>query len=492
MATTEAAVSGGFQPAKAGMQRLDLTLDYGFRDEPVGDSQIRTAQLTVDSKAFTRPVSKVGWIFRYGGALQGGYRQSDVASNASEGVVSSTSYGGLKLFGGATVRTIHHSFAASYGILTAGRRGAADFSKQLVDVAHSWTWVQKHYPLDIDSRFNAGWIADLCSDARICGVPVAERFFGGNVEHNFLTGNSWVIRSQPLLRSLPLNGLNQGSAGPGRGGSSFWAANFTVAFPAYRKPLIPDELLNNPGFMQRLDETPRTARQLLAGAYANQDKNFTQDPGLEKAREFVPPIQKEVEAVRLVWDSRASTIPDNSMERFSQCSDDFLDAVPLDVQDVLDRKESVQLLGNRTSNLAKMVECLQTFSTGPMDPLLQSAQRLDGLRQRIDTLVQSTGTFQRAFDKATEDLALAERTLHTLFHEVNLISVSPVFIFDAGAIGPSAPGLSALRYGIGGGARLTVASTVRLTLGYAVNANRGANEGRGALFASLEVLDIFR
>ena len=139
-----------------------------------------------------------------------------------------------------------------------------------------------------------------------------------------------------------------------------------------------------------------------------------------------------------------------------------------------------------------MVECLQTFGAGPGDPLLQSAQRLDGLRQRIDTVVQSTGTFQRAFDKAADGLALAESTLHTLFHEVNLISISPVFIFDAGAIGPSAPGLSPLRYGIGGGARLTIASTVRFTLGYAVNANRGANEGPGALFASLEVLDIFR
>lgn len=492
MATVDASLSRGFQPAKAWMQRLDWALDYRFRDEPVGESQIRAGQLTTEWKAFTRPVSKLGWIFRYGGALEGGYRQSDVAPNAAEGVVSNTSYGGLKLFGGATVRTNHNSFAASYGILAAGRPGTADFRKQLVDVAHSWTWIHSHYPLDIDSRFNAGWIANLCSGARDCGVPVAERFFGGNVEHNFLTDNSWVIRSQPLLRSLPLNGLNQGSAGFGRGGNSFWTANFTVAFPAYRKPLIPDELLNNPGFMQRLDETPRTARQLLAGAYANQDKSFTQDPGLEKSREFVPPIQKEVEAIRFVWDSRESTIPDSGREKFSQCSDDFLDAVPLDVQDVLDRKDSVQLLSNRTSNLAKMVECLQTFSTGPADPLLQSAQRLDGLRQKIDAVVQSTGTFQRAVDKATEDLVLAERTIHTLFHEVNLISVGPVFVFDTGAIGPSAPGLSTLRYGIGGGARVTIASTVRFTLGYAVNANRGTNEGRGALFASLEVLDIFR
>jgi hypothetical protein len=55
-----------------------------------------------------------------------------------------------------------------------------------------------------------------------------------------------------------------------------------------------------------------------------------------------------------------------------------------------------------------------------------------------------------------------------------------------------ASGLPARRYSLGGGLRLSLASTVRFTAGYAANLNRQPHEGRGALFASLDILDIFR
>ena len=113
------------------------------------------------------------------------------------------------------MRSRHHTVASPL----AGA-GSADFSKHLVDGAHSYTWVWNHYPFDVDTRFNAGWITSLCSGGDVCGVPIAERFFAGNVEHNFLLDRSWVIRSQPLLRSLPWNGLSKAAAGHGRGAAA--------------------------------------------------------------------------------------------------------------------------------------------------------------------------------------------------------------------------------------------------------------------------------
>ena len=68
--------------------------------------------------------------------------------------------------------------------------------------------------------------------------------------------------------------------------------------------------------------------------------------------------------------------------------------------------------------------------------------------------------------------------------------MSPVFVFDAATVGPAQPGMPVWRYGVGGGVRFTVLSSVRFTLGYAVNVGRRAGEGPGALFAGLDILDI--
>src|SRR4029077_18425211 len=121
-------------------------------------------------------------------------------------------------------------------------------------------------------------------------------------------------------------------------------------------------------------------------------------------------------------------------------------------------------------------------------PLTASASKLSVLRKSIDEAVQATQIHARASDKAKKDMAVGSRTIRTLFHEANLISLSPTLVFDAASIGPAVPGKPSTRYGVGGGARFTILSTLRLTFGYAVNLQRQAGEGPGALFASMEIL----
>ena len=84
-----------------------------------------------------------------------------------------------------------------------------------------------------------------------------------------------------------------------------------------------------------------------------------------------------------------------------------------------------------------------------------------------------------------------DRALTALVHEINLVSVDPVFIFDTAYIGPG-PAPRLVRYGLGGGARLTLGSHVSFTAGYAVNANRGAGEPRGAVFLEMKFHDLIR
>jgi hypothetical protein len=74
---------------------------------------------------------------------------------------------------------------------------------------------------------------------------------------------------------------------------------------------------------------------------------------------------------------------------------------------------------------------------------------------------------------------------------MNLAAVSPVAMFDAAHISPQLPGVPTMRYGIGPGIRFSIVS-FQVTLGYSFNPNPQPTEKRGALFFSMDVIDLFR
>ena len=94
----------------------------------------------------------------------------------------------------------------------------------------------------METRFGAGVIENLGS------VPLSERFFGGNAEQDFLSGDSWRIRSGPYVRSIPQNRLSRLSPDELFGGENFYSMNFTVSFPVWPRPLLPDEYALTPTF----------------------------------------------------------------------------------------------------------------------------------------------------------------------------------------------------------------------------------------------------
>jgi hypothetical protein len=94
--------------------------------------------------------------------------------------------------------------------------------------------------------------------------------------------------------------------------------------------------------------------------------------------------------------------------------------------------------------------------------------------------------------KANRDVAFTGRVLDVIFRELNLVSVSPLVMIDVARIGPQAnPTYNKLRYGLGGGVRLSLVS-LDFDLGYSWNPNRLPGERRGAFVFSLNVSDLFR
>jgi len=89
-------------------------------------------------------------------------------------------------------------------------------------------------------------------------------------------------------------------------------------------------------------------------------------------------------------------------------------------------------------------------------------------------------------------LAYPKRVFDTIIHDLNLWSVSPVFVFDTARIWPEASSGKGLRYGVGGGIRVTLVSHANLTVGYARNLHRDPKEGSGALFFSISITELLR
>src|SRR5262249_42440178 len=88
----------------------------------------------------------------------------------------------------------------------------------------------------------------------------------------------------------------------------------------------------------------------------------------------------------------------------------------------------------------------------------------------------------KAQAQAEAMMKFPRRTLKTIFNEVNIYSVSPVFVFDVAKIGPKTTGFDGKRYGPGVGLRIELASMAHFTVGYAWNTKQLPGEGPGTMF----------
>jgi hypothetical protein len=112
-----------------------------------------------------------------------------------------------------------------------------------------------------------------------------------------------------------------------------------------------------------------------------------------------------------------------------------------------------------------------------------------------DSIAAATKDFDEAAisHKVDDDLGFAFRTLDTFVHDVNAVSLAPVVVFDAARLGPQVDAQGGgVRYGIGGGVRLTFMNLLNMTAGYAVNPSPRPWETHGAFFFSLDIVDLFR
>src|SRR5690242_13372621 len=218
---------------------------YAYANIPTDGFDLKEATAAARFFAAMRPISRVNLILRVGSSLEGGNRQSSLPQTAAlPSTAVNSGYGALKFYVGASATTRKHDWKASYGFLLGNSGGdvSVDYQKHIFDTAYRLRFQPKPYkPFQLDVQFTTGSLTHVNGP-----IPLAERFFGGNVEDEFIQGDSWRIRSNPVIRSFPQNRLNGTGGSLPLGGDEFVSFNVTAAQTIWQKQLIPSEISEDP------------------------------------------------------------------------------------------------------------------------------------------------------------------------------------------------------------------------------------------------------
>jgi hypothetical protein len=483
MATVHAALRAT-RDSPGPIAHSEYALNYDLSSTPTGAGQIRRALASLQYSGASRAFLGGNVSARFGGLVAKGSEQAPLRTGLPPAAFTSSAVNALKLYAGLDSRLPHNVLSASVGF----EPGSADLSsgiqwKKYVGGIHHefWANVGSRHTIEIESLLAAGAVQGPGP------VPVAERFFGGNFEQFFIPGDSWQIPAGPVIRAI--SGSRFFETAAGAGGDRFLSGNLTAAFSVWQKPLVPAEVRDDPTFTSLLNGQIATATSIDQLHYVTADQHY---------KEIVTELPNVLAVVNELSDAVSAAQraqPDQFATQFKACAG------------------AVKMAANRTKSAISASDASRVgliaallpvdedrlnkaiAACGALNALLNSSPGIDVgplTIQQKNILNLYTGIDQTgAARKAKADMAFVSRTLNTLFHDVNLISISPVVVFDIAQIGPTGPGIPGTRYGPGGGVRLELASAVHFTLGYARNVGAGPGEGSGAIFFSMGLRDLF-
>jgi len=479
---------------------------FEYVDDPAGAARFKESKVTSRFSASTREFATGRVIIRYGAAIEGGHQQSS-ATGAALQLTPNSSYGSLKLYVGATGRPGRNAFTASYGLQLGSTfiNAAPVFKKHLLDLGYNVNVpvpfrkplgdtkdfkgplsTTVHRSLSLETRFTAGLIQDAS------GTPLAERFLGGNAMRPFVQDGSWLILSNPFIRSIPENQLGAQS-GTQLGGSRFYSANATVSFTVWGRPMLPKELATaDPRFPGILNAPFHTAALSLANTYKLKDPEYIRVSAAvsAKAVDLNKKLAALSEELKLIPTATAAEPP------LARCLKEIK-------RNLLSTRGAASLIASQpdpqvvdqlvTSLLPALSGFVQELTKGLRDAAQNDlAAQIDRSMTDVNTLGNDIRTADNLPSKKYEDqawqtLAPGHRAIDVFLHELNIYSVSPVAILDVARVWPVNQGV---RYGVGPGLRLSLVNA-NFTVTYGFNPQRSAQESVGAIFFKLDVTSLF-
>lgn len=530
-AEVRAEASGSKDSDSGPLRHSEWRLGYLYADVPSKTVKLKEGAAVGQFFTATRAFGSQELILRFGASIEGGNKQSGADSNQvlPDGLIS-TGYASGKTFIGATMRTGGNLFGnrpleillkGSYGLQVGnvGEGQSIDYLKHIFDTAASLRYLPRdHRPISLETQFTAGTIQTFGQ------LPVAERFFGGNAEQNFIAGDNWAIRGNPFIRSFPEKHLSQINQTGVIGGDSFFSANLTLAATVAAKPLVPEQVLEDPDFPGLVNFELNSSESILRNNYLSQSPEFRAIAEQTKPMaELLKLIQKELgDLEKAVQRELGDRDPGPAIiDQIATCNDD-LETVRDDVAQILEDLQKNALKTGTIRELvvgfptkkppipgdaAQLTESIQDLIDLPDVPtagdvgggiktLVALREKLEGQRKKMadDFIALDDAQSKAAKDaanKARRDMVYPRRVLSQLLHEANLVAVSPVLFFDAARISQRGLGSGQVRYGLGGGVRFSIVS-FDVTAGYSWNLHRQPWEDRGALVFTMALSNLFR
>jgi hypothetical protein len=499
MHSLDAALSG-FRDGKNWLAHLEWQLRYNYYSLPTGDGKIKGGSLEARLSGLTRQFGNGNLTFRFGGLLQGGNRQTDIANlRLTPDTVANSAFGSLKLYAGVASRLQHNSFSASYGLQlgAAGHGLHVDWTKHIVDVRDElWYSLGDHRTFDLETAFGFGSI-------HVPGkIPLGERFFGGNHEELFISEDAWQMRSSPWIRAIPGKLLSHTATGDG--GDRFTSFNLTAAYAIWRKPLVPSELSHDQEFNDLLEGQLTQATESEKLYFLTKDQHYLNLVAFMSKPAGSPQLQSVLSNLKNAVLAAQTSHPGQFQSDFQTCSD-AIDSAASTADDAAQQKpdmqygyivELISADGDDEDELGATNDACLKKLNGPA--ALNGDLGIAAAGQQFEqTRISMESEFRKidqdaAGNKAKEDMAFTRRTVNTLMRDLNIYSISPVFVFDVARLGPANSLLGGMRYGPGAGVRFEIATTFHLTAGYARNVRPGPGEGKGTMFFSIGLRDLVR
>ena len=500
------ALRGSRSFTSALMSFAEWNVEYQYFRDPGPELRFDEARLSAQFLAASKPVGNTNLVFRFGTAVEGGHKQSNIpVRDLPLNNVQSAPYGAVKIFGGASFRSGRNSFKGSYGLELggAGENIGLDYVKQIVDAAYETRFLPVlHRPITLSTQFTAGTINTISE------LPAAARFFGGNLDSNFLNTRSWSIRNEPYIRSFPPNGMNRPAIAAGPvGGDRFFSANVTVAATVWGIAMVPRQILDDPDFSSAFDLSLSSAESVLTNEYVGESAELLAIAG--KVRDLPALLERIRATISLVRSAPHSaeideqlTEVDLQFSSVSELSQSILNELAAGRVRTAGIRTLVVGFPSRTPAVASYVEEL-TGATESLANLVggESAQSFRRLNAELETRrksmaqsfreLEASSTWSAAQKRATRDLRYPRQIVSELTREANLIGISPVAIFDAARVSIKDGSDADVRFALGTGLRVSIVS-LDVTVGYAWNLRRRPGDPRGAVLFTMELSNLFR
>jgi hypothetical protein len=503
-------MAGSKDIADGPIAAMDWRGSFHNSEIPSLGTQLGENLFSIQLSAVSRTHGENGFLWRFGGEAEAGRQRSEISpSLLSPDARSQSAARALKLYAGVSAQPGSFSTKASYGIQIGNASSAVhiDYLKHIWDAELGARLPALHHrQLTFNIAFGAGVLKQVGSGR----VPVTERFFGGNSVRSFMDGDSWTIHAGPLVRGFPANDFAKINPTGYLGSDRYISLSSTLAYMVWSKPLTPSQLTDDPEFPRVLDLALSASRSALYDSHLAETEDFLtvarsvktlEEPltqGLAALARIAENSSLDEDLMSAVENARDITI--KRLTKFAGMPAGDLDVrglvtdIPADPNDPGDVPVD-SLLKSLTMiwrNVEKGLETVPSLATERenLRAARTKVEDVTSVAQRNFQALEHSAAARQADELANREIRYSRRILNQLFHEVNLVGVSPVVFADTGQIWQSGAG-SGLRYSLGWGIKLTLVS-LELTGGYSWNIRRKPWEQSGAWVFSFDLANILR